>query len=84
MLSTDTTVQEKNITYPTDNKLHRKIIKKCIAIADMEGIDLRQRYTRTVKKLLLVQRFRNHEHLYKDAFRHFYTHVLHHPKLAVT
>ena len=25
--TTDTTVQEKNITYPTDNKLHRKIIK---------------------------------------------------------
>ncbi len=29
--TTDTTVQEKNITYPTDNKLHRRIIKKCIA-----------------------------------------------------
>ena len=27
-LSADTTVHEKNITYPTDNKLHRKIIKK--------------------------------------------------------
>ena len=58
--TTDTTVQEKNITYPTDNKLHRKIIKKCIAIADEQGIELRQRYTRTVKKLLMVQRFRNH------------------------
>ena len=58
--TTDTTVQEKNITYPTDNKLHRKIIKKCIAIADKEGIELRQSYTRTLKKLLMVQRFRNH------------------------
>ncbi len=58
--TTDTTVQEKNITYPTDNKLHRKIIKKCIAIADKQGIELRQRYTRVVKKLLMVQRFRNH------------------------
>jgi IS5 family transposase len=28
--TTDTTVQEKNITYPTDNKLYRKIIKKCV------------------------------------------------------
>ena len=27
----------KNITYATDNKLHRKIIKKCIAIADKKG-----------------------------------------------
>lgn len=49
--SIDTTVQEKNITYPTDSKLHRKIIKKCVGIADREGIVLRQRYTRTLKKL---------------------------------
>lgn len=58
--TTDTTVQEKNITYPTDNKLHRKIIKRCVGIASKEGIELRQRYTRTMKKLLMEQRFRNH------------------------
>ena len=58
--TTDTTVQEKNITYPTDNKLHRKIIKKCIKIADENDIDLRQRYTHVLKKLALEQRFRNH------------------------
>lgn len=58
--TTDTTVQEKNITYPTDNKLHRKIIKKCIAIADEEGLELRQSYKRVLKKLLMDQRFRNH------------------------
>lgn len=58
--TTDTTVQEKNITYPTDNKLHRKIIKKCVAIAEKESIELRQSYTRTVKKLLMEQRFRSH------------------------
>ena len=58
--TTDTTVQEKNITYPTDNKLHRKIIKKCVGLALKEGIELRQSYTRTVKKLLLEQRFRHH------------------------
>ena len=58
--TTDTTVQEKNITYPTDNKLHRKIIRKCVGIAVDQGIELRQSYTRTVKKLLMEQRFRNH------------------------
>lgn len=58
--TTDTTVQEKNITYPTDNKLHRKIIKKCVDIASGGSIELRQSYTRTVKKLLMEQRFRNH------------------------
>jgi IS5 family transposase len=58
--TTDTTVQEKNITYPTDNKLYRKIIKKCVVIADKEQIELRQSYTRTLKRLLMEQRFRNH------------------------
>jgi IS5 family transposase len=58
--SIDTTVQEKNITYPTDSKLHRKIIKKCIGIADKAGIELRQSYSRTLKKLGVDQRFRNH------------------------
>jgi transposase, IS5 family len=58
--TTDTTVQEKNITYPTDSKLHRKIIKKCVGIAGDQGIELRQSYTRTMKKLLMEQRFRNH------------------------
>ena len=58
--SIDTTVQEKNITYPTDSKLHRKIIKKCVGIAGKEAITLRQSYSRTLKKLGVDQRFRNH------------------------
>jgi IS5 family transposase len=58
--TTDTTVQEKNITFPTDSKLHKKIIAHCKSIAEKENIDLRQTYTRTLKKLTLLQRFRNH------------------------
>lgn len=57
VISVDTTVQEKNITYPTDDKLYKKIIKKCWKIAEKEGIDLRQSYTRTVRKLSHQQRF---------------------------
>lgn len=56
----DTTVQEKNITYPTDAKLHRKIIKKCKSITEREKIEVRQTYTRNLKKLSISQRFRNH------------------------
>lgn len=59
VVSVDTTVQEKNITYPTDDKLYKKIIKKCWKIADGEAIDLRQSYTRVVKKLSNQQRFKN-------------------------
>ena len=63
----DTTVQEKNITYPTDVKLYVKIIKKCNKIAGVEGVKQRQRYTRVFKSLLLQQRFRNHPKNYKKA-----------------
>lgn len=58
VISVDTTVQEKNITYPTDDKLYKKIIKRCWIIADKEAIDLRQSYIRIVKKLGHVQRFK--------------------------
>jgi len=58
--SIDTTVQEKNITFPTDNKLHRKIIDKCKKMADKQALPVRQSYTRTLKKLGVDQRFRNH------------------------
>lgn len=59
-VSVDTTVQEKNITFPTDAKLHRKIIKKCQQISKKEQLPVRQSYTRTLKKLGVDQRFRNH------------------------
>lgn len=59
-VSVDTTVQEKNITFPTDNKLHRKIIKKCQQIAEKEQLPVRQSYTRILKKLGVDQRFRQH------------------------
>ena len=58
VVSVDTTVQEKNITYPTDDKLYKKIIKKCSNIAREEHIDVRQSYTHTVKKLSYLQRFK--------------------------
>ena len=59
-VNVDTTVQEKNITFPTDSKLHKKIIKKCLTIANVENLKLRQTYTSTVKKLNLDMRFGNH------------------------
>lgn len=53
----DTTVQEKAIQYPTDSKLHLKIINRCRKLAKKEGVKLRQSYTRTVKKLVRQVRF---------------------------
>ena len=57
-LSGDTTVQEKNITYPTDDKLYKKIIVKCQKIAEKEALELRQSYKFTIKKLSTIQRFK--------------------------
>ncbi|XWN35306.1 MAG: hypothetical protein ROO73_00730 [Roseivirga sp.] len=47
----DPTVQEKNITFPTDAKLYRKVIDTCNGLAKGLGIGLRQSYTFVVKKL---------------------------------
>jgi len=47
---------EKNITYPTDVKLHKKIIDKCVKIATSEKILLRQSYKRISKQLVIDQR----------------------------
>ncbi len=63
----DTTVQEKNITYPTDTKLQKKIIEKCRDIASDEGIQLRQSYKRTLKQLMIDQHFREHPRRKKKA-----------------
>jgi IS5 family transposase len=60
-LSGDTTVQEKNITYPTDDKLYKKIILKCRKIAKQENIKLRQSYKFKVKSLSIIQRFRRNK-----------------------
>ena len=67
VVSIDTTVQEKNITYPTDDKLYKKIIVKCWNIADKKSIDLRQSYTQTFKKLKNTQRFKTTRHGAKAA-----------------
>ena len=53
----DTTVQEKNVTFPTDTKLRVKIIAKCWKIAKRENLVLRRSYRREVKKLLRTIRF---------------------------
>ena len=67
VVSLDTTVQEKNITYPTDDKLYKKIIKRCWKIADEEAIDLRQSYSRVIKKLGYAQRFKKKKNGAKEA-----------------
>ena len=53
----DTTVQEKNITFPTDTKLRVKVISKCWKITRRENLVLRRSYRMELKKLLRAIRF---------------------------
>jgi IS5 family transposase len=48
-VNVDTTVQEKNITYPTDSKLMYRAIQKLVKAARSRGIVLRQSYLRVGK-----------------------------------
>ena len=54
----DSTVQEKNVTFPTDSKLLNKIIDFCHKIADDENLKVRQSYVCEIKELKRTQRFR--------------------------
>ena len=56
----DTTVQEKNITYPTDSKLAIKIINRLNKIAKKHGVQQRRTYIKEVKNLRLdIRHFRH-------------------------
>src|SRR5260221_6835167 len=50
----DTTVQPKNITFPTDAKLLNRAREKLVKLAKQLGVELRQSYTR-VRKFALIQ-----------------------------
>ena len=63
----DSTVQEKNVTFPTDSKQLNKIIDYCHKVAKAEGIRVRQSYAREIKELKLTQRFRGKSHSKKKV-----------------
>jgi IS5 family transposase len=48
----DTTVQENFTAFPTDAKLCEKVIDQCNKIAEKEGINQRQKFTKESKQLL--------------------------------
>ena len=53
----DTTVQEKNITFPTDAKLYKKVIEQCNTLAQRAGVQLRESYRYVAQKLFYLQRY---------------------------
>lgn len=63
----DTTVQPKNITFPTDAKLLFKMREKLVDAAQERGIELRQSYVRVGKFLLHKQSKYAHAKQFKRA-----------------
>jgi len=61
----DTTVQEKNITFPTDRKLYERTIEYCKRIAKTEDIKLKRTYTFEICKLKAQLRFARKPKNYK-------------------
>jgi transposase, IS5 family len=67
MVAIDTTVQEKDITFPTDAKLAIAILKECWRLADKSNLKLHQSYTRKAAAAKLKLRFGNHPKKKKEA-----------------
>ncbi len=63
----DTTVQENNITYPTDGKLAIKIINHLHKIAKEEKLQLRRTYMKEIKGHRISLRFFRHPRKIKKA-----------------
>jgi transposase, IS5 family len=65
----DTTVQPKNVMFPTDAKLLNRARERLVALAKKTGIDLRQSYTRVGKFALIKHQRYAHAHQFKRANR---------------
>ena len=63
----DATVQESNLTFPTDGKLALKIIIHLMRIAKKENIKLRRSYAKELKQLRIQLRFYRHPRKIKSA-----------------
>jgi IS5 family transposase len=65
----DTTVQSKNITFPTDAKLLNRAREKLVKLAKQLGVELRQSYTRVGKIALIHHQRYAHAKQFKRANR---------------
>jgi len=63
----DSTVQESNLTFPTDGKLALKIIIHLMRVAKKENIKLRRSFVKELKKLRIQLRFYRHPRKLKTA-----------------
>jgi len=65
----DTTVQPKNVMFPTDAKLVHRARERLVGLAKKVGLDLRQSYTRVGKLVLIKHQRYAHAKQFKRANR---------------
>lgn len=68
-VNVDTTVQEKNITFPTDAKLYHKARLALVEVAEKNAVNLRQSYERKGKKSFVKHNRYTHARQMKRAKR---------------
>lgn len=68
-LSVDTTVQPKNVMFPTDAKLLHRARERLVRLARANGVTLRQTYVRVGKYALIKHQRYAHAHQFKRANR---------------
>lgn len=65
----DTTVQPKNVMFPTDAKLTHRARERLVSLAHKVGLDLRQSYVRVGKRALIKHQRYAHAKQFKRANR---------------
>ena len=65
----DTTVQPKNVMFPTDAKLLNRAREKLVRLAKKHGVELRQSYARVGKFALIQHQRYAHAKQFKRANR---------------
>jgi len=68
-VNVDTTVQEKEVRFPTDARLYDRARQRLVEYAKERNIDLRQNYNRKSKQMLLRQSRYSHARQMKRARR---------------
>jgi len=66
-INVDTTVQEKEVRFPTDARLYDRARQRLVDAAKKRGIDIRQNYNRKAKQLLAQQSRYSHARQMKRA-----------------
>ena len=66
-VNVDTTVQEKNIRFPTDARLYDRLRERLVKEAKRSGIELRQSYERVARKALHKQSSHARANQFKKA-----------------